>query len=132
VAPDQGLRRNCSGSASLHGHLPRGAKPTACVLLTRSGQIGPDCARSGWCGIGSGIELTYAQLEGDPNSRPVVYLVQSMRTKAVRRQYLWTFGLLLLALAIAGYWVTTFLKIDRCLDRGGRWNYEGSECQGSS
>jgi hypothetical protein len=42
---------------------------------------------------------------------------------------------LLLALALlvaAGFWVWHWLQIDSCLDRGGRWNYEQSHCEGNA
>ena len=33
------------------------------------------------------------------------------------------------ALIICGYWLKGFLAIDRCLDNGGRWNYDRGECE---
>jgi len=26
-------------------------------------------------------------------------------------------------------WVVRFIKVDKCLDSGGRWNYENSICE---
>jgi len=36
-------------------------------------------------------------------------------------------GAVLLALTIL--WLWSWIEIDRCLDGGGRWNYETSQCQ---
>jgi hypothetical protein len=37
----------------------------------------------------------------------------------------------LLATVIASLiWLKRFLAVDSCLDRGGRWNYELSTCEG--
>lgn len=37
---------------------------------------------------------------------------------------------------LVGIWIypkiDQFLKVDRCLDRGGRWNYEINQCEYSS
>ena len=35
----------------------------------------------------------------------------------------------LVLLVIFGYWLKGFLKIDSCLDRGGRWNYDTATCE---
>lgn len=43
-------------------------------------------------------------------------------------------GALLAAILIIalGTWLKRGLSIDSCLDRGGRWNYELSVCEGAS
>ena len=51
-----------------------------------------------------------------------------MIATAMRSRHLWTVSLILLELAFLGYWSSVHLQIDRCLDLGGRWNYETSEC----
>lgn len=38
-------------------------------------------------------------------------------------------ALALLLLIICGYWLTDFLTIDKCLDNGGRWNYDTGRCE---
>jgi len=38
-------------------------------------------------------------------------------------------ALILALLVIFGYLLKGFLKIDSCLDRGGRWNYETGTCE---
>jgi hypothetical protein len=37
--------------------------------------------------------------------------------------------LIIAAFAVLGVWGREQLKIDRCLDQGGRWNYERSACE---
>ena len=39
------------------------------------------------------------------------------------------FAILLVLLVIFGYWFKGQIDIDRCLDSGGRWNYEKGICQ---
>jgi hypothetical protein len=42
--------------------------------------------------------------------------------------------LYLLSIAILGLmagWAAQFWKTDKCLDRGGRWNYERNTCEGA-
>ncbi len=43
--------------------------------------------------------------------------------------YILTAGLLII---LTGFWaypkIDQFLKVDRCLDKGGSWNYESKEC----
>jgi len=38
-------------------------------------------------------------------------------------------ALSLLLAVICGYWLKGFLEIDRCLDRGGRWNEGTGTCE---
>jgi len=38
-------------------------------------------------------------------------------------------ALSLVLLVIFGYWLKGFLKIDSCLDSGGRWNYDTGTCE---
>ncbi len=40
-------------------------------------------------------------------------------------------ALLVLAAIGGGFWVRRFMLIDRCLDAGGRWDYERSSCEGA-
>lgn len=35
-------------------------------------------------------------------------------------------------LAIFAWWMFGQLKIDSCLDRGGRWDYEDKACEGAT
>ncbi len=44
-----------------------------------------------------------------------------------KKKALWI-GLIVLLSAFA-YWVKGCLDIDRCLDSGGRWNYEKGVCE---
>ncbi len=37
-------------------------------------------------------------------------------------------GALLIGMTL-GYWFRGWLDVDRCLDRGGRWNYEAGWCE---
>jgi hypothetical protein len=34
-----------------------------------------------------------------------------------------------LLIVVGGWWLNRFVDIDTCLDRGGRWDYDGSYCQ---
>jgi hypothetical protein len=36
-----------------------------------------------------------------------------------------------IVLASAGVWLKRYFDIDRCLDDGGRWNYDASRCETS-
>jgi hypothetical protein len=36
---------------------------------------------------------------------------------------------LLMLVAVAGAWVYRWMKIDSCLDLGGRWDYTESRCE---
>jgi hypothetical protein len=38
-------------------------------------------------------------------------------------------ALALLFFIICGYWLKDFLAIDKCLDNGGRWNYDTGKCE---
>ena len=38
-------------------------------------------------------------------------------------------ALALLLLILCGYWLRDFLTIDKCLDNGGRWNYDTDTCE---
>lgn len=38
-------------------------------------------------------------------------------------------ALFLLFLIAFGYWFKKYMDIDRCLDSGGRWNYEKGICE---
>ena len=38
---------------------------------------------------------------------------------------------ILIAVVLIGYWLKGQLKIDSCLDLGGKWNYENSSCEGA-
>jgi hypothetical protein len=35
-----------------------------------------------------------------------------------------------MAVATVGLWLVAQLRIDRCLDGGGRWNHETNKCEG--
>lgn len=37
-------------------------------------------------------------------------------------------GVVLLSMIFLA-WARSFLEVDKCLDRGGRWNYETKECE---
>ena len=36
---------------------------------------------------------------------------------------------ILVLLAAVGFWLKGYLAVDRCLDSGGRWNYEAKACE---
>ena len=36
---------------------------------------------------------------------------------------------LVLTLLVIIFWIVGFLRVDRCLDRGGRWDYEYKSCE---
>jgi hypothetical protein len=38
----------------------------------------------------------------------------------------------LLVSAGLGTWVAHEMRVDSCLDRGGRWNTEGAKCEGAT
>jgi hypothetical protein len=38
----------------------------------------------------------------------------------------------IVGLAIFAFWLFEQVKIDSCLDRGGRWNYDGKACEGAT
>jgi FtsZ-interacting cell division protein ZipA len=35
----------------------------------------------------------------------------------------------IIAIIGIGMWCNRFMEIDKCLDSGGRWNYETNECE---
>lgn len=35
-----------------------------------------------------------------------------------------------IAVIAFSFWMTQQLRIDSCLDRGGRWNYKNGNCEG--
>ena len=47
----------------------------------------------------------------------------------MKLKYLFGGVLLLIFLIVAGWWVEKELRIDSCLDLGGRWDYEAEKCQ---
>jgi hypothetical protein len=38
-------------------------------------------------------------------------------------------AILLLVVTALGYWAKGWMDIDRCLDGGGRWNYDKGVCE---
>jgi hypothetical protein len=45
---------------------------------------------------------------------------------------LWLVVVLVVAVvAVVGVWFAREMKIDSCLDRGGRWNYSLGQCEGA-
>lgn len=44
------------------------------------------------------------------------------------RRILIVVGVVIIAGMVA-WWLTRYLTVDSCLDRGGRWNYEKSDCE---
>lgn len=46
-----------------------------------------------------------------------------------KRKVIWAV-LIVASLAILFFYFKRWIDIDRCLDRGGRWNYETRECEG--
>jgi len=40
------------------------------------------------------------------------------------------YTIIIIIIVLAMDWIRNFLLIDKCLDHGGRWNYETSECEG--
>ena len=46
------------------------------------------------------------------------------------RALVWAFVLFVVIGALASYKpLSQFIAVDRCLDNGGRWNYEAEECE---
>jgi hypothetical protein len=48
----------------------------------------------------------------------------------IKKLLFWTFVLALLV--AGGLWLRTQVRIDICLDRGGRWNKERQMCEGAA
>lgn len=47
-----------------------------------------------------------------------------------RKKMVLTICLLLAVIAGTGVWLARELRIDSCLDGGGRWDYAGGKCEG--
>ncbi len=50
----------------------------------------------------------------------------------IARHRRWSFVLaacLICLLLLAAFWLARQIRIDKCLDNGGRWNYDKFECQ---
>lgn len=45
-----------------------------------------------------------------------------------KNKMLWG-AIVLLALIVFAYWLKGYMAIDKCLDSGGRWNYDKGVCE---
>lgn len=47
----------------------------------------------------------------------------------MKKKRIFIIVLLLVLLLVFAYWFKGYMAVDKCLDNGGRWNYEKSICE---
>lgn len=86
-------------------------------------------------------ELEGMNVEEKESRKPEVYLlvlaaasllalvVMIRKRSRTKKTKVFCYIVFLLIIAIAAFWVKDWLTIDRCLDSGGRWNYDSKICE---